>query len=188
MSLAPRPATDSPSSDAWGFVLQHSTTIARAARHVWSDRRVDYEDFHHELVIDISRNFYKFDADRSSPGTWVYVRARKTKDRTLRSLKARKDRAHDTLQIMGIQVEDVPMIDPAVSAGEFGSAESMIARVTIGQVIRAASPLQAEAAVSAMEGWTGEEVRESFGCSMSARNDRLNRLGRRMEKGDVNSR
>lgn len=180
-----QPATDSPTPAAWSFVLEHARVIASAARRTWKDGRVDHEDFHHDLVVDVARNFYKFDADRASAVTWIYLRARKVKDRTLRALSARKDRAHSTRSIDVVQSEEETPICLGVEAGEYGSHEAMLAQVTVGQVLRMASPLQADAARSAMEGWTGEEVRASFNCSMSARNDRLHRLGRRLEKHDA---
>ncbi len=176
------PASDSPSAAAWAFVLDHSRAIHSAARRTWKDGRMDVEDFHHDLVVDIARNFHKFDASRSSAVTWVFLRARKVQDRTLRALSARKDRAHSTRSLSAPETTEEVAIQVAVERGDYGSPEAMVAQVTVAQVLRAATPLQADAARSAMEGWTGEEVRTSFGCSMSARNDRLNRLGRRMEK------
>lgn len=180
-----QPATDSPSAAAWSFVLEHARVIASAARRTWKDGRVDVEDFHHDLVVDVARNYYKFDASRASAVTWIYLRARKVKDRTLRALSARKDRAHSTRSIDVARSEEETPICLGVESGAYGSPEALLAQVTVGQVLRVASPLQADAARSAMEAWTGEEVRQSFGCSMSARNDRLNRLGRRLEKPDA---
>jgi DNA-directed RNA polymerase specialized sigma24 family protein len=185
VQIVPSPATDSPSAAAWAFVLAHSRVILSAARRSWKDDRVDHDDFHHDLVVDVARNFHKFDQSRASAVTWIYLRARKTKDRTLRSLSARKDRAHGTRSLDVVESETESPVILGSEAGEYGSHETMLAQVTVREVLRFASPLQADACQSAMEGWTGEEVRQSFGCSMSARNDRLHRLGRRVKKSDA---
>lgn len=175
-------ATDQPSAAAWAFVLSHSRVILSAARRTWSDARLDVDDFHHDLVVDIARNHHKFDAERSSACTWVYLRARYVKDHALRAMSARKDRQHSTRSIDVLASDDCPALSISAEPGDYGTPEAMIAQVTVAEVMAFASPSQAAACVSAMESWTGEEVRQNFGCSMSARNDRLHRLGRRVEK------
>lgn len=183
MSAVTVPSTDSPCPAAWSFVLEKSRIIHAAARRTWTDLRVDVEDFHHELVVDIARNFHKFDPERASATTWVYLRARYVRDHMLRALSARKDRAHGTASIEA-QGSEGQAMQLAAGAGDYGSPEAVVAQVTLAEVLRMASPLQADAIRSHLESWTGEEVRSAFRCSMSARNDRLRRLARRLEEPD----
>ena len=175
------PATNTPSPIAWGFVLQNARTIQAAAYKVWTDRRVEREDFHHELIVDIARNHHKFDADRSAPSTWVWLRARAVKDHLLRRLSCRKDWHHGVRPILDRDDETGSMIDPVAEI--WGCHEVMVARVELAQVLRQGTDRMREAAMSHLEGWSGDDVRDAFGCSMSARNDRLRRLGQRVDSG-----
>lgn len=180
-SQTPSPSSDTPSAAAWGFVLQNARVIQAAAYKLWTDRRVEREDFHHDLIIDIARNHHKFDPARSAPSTWVWLRARSVKDHKLRALSCRKDRQHGVRPVLDRDEETGSVIDPAAEA--WGCHEVTVARVELSQVLRHATPLMQEAAASHLQGWTGEEVREAFGVTLTARNDRLRRLGKRVANG-----
>lgn len=174
------PAQTIPSPAAWGFVLHHAQVIRQAASKLWTDQRIDRDDFHHDLVLDIARSHHKFDPDRSNARTWIFLRARSLKDHVLRAMRCRGDRQHDTAAIL-IEQEGVAVIDPAATG--WGSDQEILITVELDQVMGMGTPAMREACRSHMEGWTGDQIREHFGCTMSARNDRLNRLGARVTKG-----
>lgn len=172
-------AEPAPSEAAWAFVVAHEATIRRAARRTWKVGRVEVEDFIQDLMVDVAEKWPTYDPSRSSPSTWIGIRAWKVKDRTIRRLSARPDLDWATRSLSTPATEDAPALDLATEG--FGNHETVLVQVTLSQVAAKASPLQREAMVSYLEGWTGDEVKMEMGCTISARNDRLNRLGRRME-------
>lgn len=177
---SPVPATDTPSPAAWGFVLQHASVIENVSRRCWTDSRMEVQDFHHELIVDIVRNFHKFTPDRGGPSSWVWVRARHVKDHLLRSLSARPDRHHGTRRVLERDTETGAMIDPQATG--WGSHETIVVHVELDRVVSKGTPAMVDACRSVLEEWTGQEVRDAFGCTMTARNDRIRRLGARILK------
>jgi hypothetical protein len=176
------PSTDSPTPAAWAFVLANAQTIKQAAAK-WSDRRVEREDFHHELVVDIARNHHKFDPNRSQAKTWIFLKARSLKDHMLRALSSRHDRAHDVLPVM-VETEDGAVVDPPALG--WGAMEPILISIELKQVVALGTPAMRDACRSHLEEWSGDEVREAWGCTMTARNDRLRRLGARVQRrGDT---
>jgi hypothetical protein len=64
--------------------------------------------------------------------------------------------------------------------------EPILISIELKQVVALGTPAMRDACRSHLEEWSGDEVREAWGCTMTARNDRLRRLGARVQRrGDT---
>lgn len=148
-------------SQAWAWVLQHSTMIRGIARRQGNGCGIDVEDLHSNAVERIVRKWHDYDPDASSPSTWVWWQV----------LAAKKGMVHQRRRELA-QVElptddayGMPIMQPNAEA-----------RVMLHQLHQLAKPDEWQAAAAKAVGLTGSELGAACGCAPFSANRRVSRL------------
>lgn len=185
----PRNLQSTASPAAWAFVLEHADLIARLARqrHRRDSVRVDEEDFHREVILDVATHFHTYRADDSGASTWIWWRARKCADTSRRHRRPRLDLhwelvvSADTISsgVSPLEERELGMVLPT-QAQDWGSPARIVNAARLSEALESATPLQVEAAQSVAEGYSAKDIREHLGCTITARDDRLRTLRKRL--------
>jgi DNA-directed RNA polymerase specialized sigma24 family protein len=173
MNQAIHAFADCPDTPEWKFVRDHFRTIERYSLHKQFRRTYsDPGEFRQDLVLDLVDAFHLFDPKRGAPTTWIFTRAKKVRlYHTRRWIQAKR---HDGLDVLN---------EPSAPADADHWCVLRDAAVLAERILDLAeTPGQADAAMSVMEGWTGEEVVEILGISRGTRNYHLRKLAARVRE------
>lgn len=147
-------------SAAWCWILEHHAMIERVAGKC--SKGLYFDDLLSRLLIELVEQFDKYDPNIGSPVTWVYWRARKVRIYMFRETR-------NTV----LTDETVFTLQPATD----GTPTKIIQSVRIKEILSVATPKQAEACFSVLNGLSGRELREIINMSPQCRNDHLYKLG-----------
>ena len=134
---------------------------------------VSPEEFQSDLIICITDGLHGFEqrhnasscpfCDLRGCATWIGWRARLTRTRLIRS--QRKRLIEDTVDV----AHELPC-----------NGTSLFVKARVLEALRKANKEEYEAAISVLEGYTGDEVKHSLGVTVAGRNYRLRKLGVRL--------
>lgn len=159
---------------AWVFVLVHAGTIDRYTDRFSSDSRVpSREDFRSELSLDIVEHFDQYDPDRGAPSTWIWWRARATRQRYQRAWSRYEGIRADVSEDF---VSDCVPADCADPDADMDWSSSLMA------ILERATQAEAEAVMSVLCDYSEQEVRDRLGITPTGRNYRLLRLAWRRRR------
>lgn len=148
---------------AWAWILEHRETIDRIVGRCYRDARTPdryaQADFSQDVMLELARRHDDYDPERGSPGTWIWWQARTV----LRHQQRRDilDQRHEIAERALVQQDR--------------SWSTIIDRIDLDRVMSVATEKQREALFCIAAGISGEEVRERFGVSYQAMQNRLTR-------------
>ena len=120
------------------------------------------DDLHSRLLIELVEHFDDYDKDRGTEVSWVYWRARKVRTYMFR------------------EVKNLVTVDETVFAQQPAThgTQAQIERVVrINEILSVATPRQAEAVFTVLNGLTAKELRAIVHMSPQSRNAHLYNLG-----------
>ena len=147
-------------SAAWCWVLEHHQMIERVAAKC--SKGLCADDLCSRLLIELVESFDSYDQDRGTAVSWVYWRARKVR---IYMFRETKNTVLTDESILSLQ----PASDSTPSKIEQG--------IRIKEILSVATPKQAEACFSVLNGLSGRELREVINMSPQCGNDHLYKLG-----------
>ena len=147
-------------SVAWCWVLANRRMIERVA--IKNAKGLCSDDLRSRLLIELVEHFDNYDPNRGTAVSWVYWRARKVRTYMFREVKD-TILADETMLSLQLAIEGTP------SKIEQG--------VRIKEILSVATPKQAIACFSVLNGLSGRELRGEIQMSPQRRNDHLYKLG-----------
>lgn len=145
---------------AWLWILEHHEMIERVAYKC--SKGLCADDLLSRLLIELVERFESYDPERGTAVSWVYWRARKVRIYMFRETKN-----------IVLADESVLFLHPATD----GTPSKIEQGVRIKEILSVATPKQAKACFSVLNGLSGRELREVINMSPQCRNDHLYKLG-----------